>query len=117
MPLFIHFGDGGDYPPLENFRDRSGTAWEGLEADPGFDLRALGEPTVFGAAVWNRYLPTNPSVATPGAGYGRVKWPGTDGIDYRGTVPPQGVDRRYAPGPQARAVVEPSSVRRPTSSP
>ena len=119
MPLFIHFGDGGDYQSLESFRDRCGTAWEvhGLEADPGFDLGGLGEPTVDGVAMWNRYLPTNLSLATPGAGYGRVEWPGTYGIEYRGAVPPQGVDQRYAPGPQARSVMEPSSALRRTSSP
>jgi hypothetical protein len=91
MALFIRFGDGGDYQSLAGFRGRSGTAWEahGLEVDPGFDPTAFDAPPVEGRPMWSRYQPTNPSVATPGARFGRVKWPGAGDLDYRGAVPPQ----------------------------
>jgi hypothetical protein len=91
LPLFLHFGDGRDYESLAGFRERSGTVWEahGLEVDPGFELRVIEQPAVVGATMWERYRPTNPSVFTRGASYNGLKWPGTEGVDYRGAVPPE----------------------------
>jgi len=93
MPLLIRFGDGGDYQSLAGFRERSATTWEihGLQEDPGFDVAAIGQPAVEGAAMWNRYRAAQPSISTPGASYGGLNWPGTAGIHYRGAVPPGGI--------------------------
>jgi len=101
LPLFVRFGNGGNYPSLERFRVGSGTAWEarGLDVDPGFDVRMLQKPAVDGVAMWERYRPTNPSIFSSGASYEGVRWPGTDGVSYRGALPP----RRGASIPETRA--------------
>lgn len=94
LPLFLDFGDGGEYDSLHEFRVSSGTDWErhGLEIDPGFDLSALADTRFNPAVIWERYRPTNPQVMTPGAPYDGLDWPGTQGVNYRGALP-------GAPGP------------------
>jgi len=91
FPLFYHFGDGGDYDSLADFRKNSGTQWEirGLEIDPGFDLSVIDDSNFDPATLWERYRPTNNQVFTPGAPYLGLDWPGTEGINYRGAIPPE----------------------------
>jgi hypothetical protein len=86
--LFYDFGDGNNYITLGEFRANSGTNWEqnGLELDPGFDLSAIENPNYEPEMMWNRYIPTNPQVLTPGVSYDGVTWPGTQDVNYRGAI-------------------------------
>jgi hypothetical protein len=104
LPLFVHFGNGRDYPSLVSFREGSGTAWEanGLEVDPGFDPRLLEKPAIDGVPMWERYRPTNPSVFTRGFAYRGLGWPETADVNYRGAVPPE--SGKSASKPPGRAV-------------
>lgn len=89
-PLFYHFGDGGDYSTLADFQSRSDTGWEaqGLEVDPGFVVSLIDNPTFDPATIWDRYRPTDSRVLTAGVPYVGLDWPGTDGVNYRGALPP-----------------------------
>lgn len=90
LPLFQNFGDGGEYRSLAEFRAKSGTPWElsGLELDPGFREADLERAGADAATIWNRYRPTSCAVATLGASYRGLGWPGTHGVGYRGAVAP-----------------------------
>jgi hypothetical protein len=101
LPLFLDFGDGGQYGSLQEFWASSGTGWEqhGLEIDPGFDPCALNDPSFDPVLVWERYRPTAPEIFTVGAPYDGLNWPETTGVDYRGALP----------GPVAPAPVTPGS--------
>lgn len=90
LPLFLQFGDGGDYGSLADFRSHSGTDWEvnGLEIDPGIDLARISDPDFDPATIWQRYRPMDSRVFTPGASYSGLNWPGTAGVTYRGALPP-----------------------------
>ncbi len=106
LPLFSDFGDGGRYYSLLDFQANSGTEWErqGLEVDPGFDLAAITEPRFDAAVMWERYRPTNPQVFTLGASYEGLNWPGTQGVTYRGAVPPA-ITPTSTPSPTATVMV------------
>jgi hypothetical protein len=96
--MFDNFGRDADYgclapdrcagalPPLR----APGTtlSWEvlGMQANPGFDVALLRSGTFDYATVWQRYLPTNALVLTPGQTYTGLDWPGTAGVTYRGAV-------------------------------
>jgi hypothetical protein len=88
--LFYDFGNGNNYETLAEFRTNSGTNWEqnGLEQDPGFDLVAIENPNYQPGAMWNRYVPADSQIFTPGASYAGLNWPGTQNVNYRGAVPP-----------------------------
>jgi len=75
---------------LAEFRQNAGTDWElhGLEIDPGFDMAAIADPSFDPVVIWERYRPTNDQVFTSGASYCQLKWPETQGVDYRGALPP-----------------------------
>jgi hypothetical protein len=90
LPLFSNFGDGGRYDSLLEFQTNSGANWErhGLELEPGFDLAALNDPGFDPAGIWERYRPSNKKMFTPGAAYCGLDWPETQGVYYRGAVPP-----------------------------
>jgi hypothetical protein len=90
LPFFTNFGDGGTYNSLAEFRANSGTDWEvnGLEINPGFDIRLIDNPTFDEATIRERYRPTNSQVYTEGASYSGLSWPGIEGVNYRGAVPP-----------------------------
>jgi hypothetical protein len=89
-PLFINFGNGRDYASLADFRKQSGTDWEdnGLELDPGFPRSAIDDPTFDADTIWERYRPHNAAVFTAGASYRGLTWPETEGVNYRGAIPP-----------------------------
>jgi len=90
LPLFTDFGDGGRYYSLVDFQANSGADWEirGLEINPGFDLAAINDPDFDTAVIWNRYRPTNYQIFTSGASYQGLDWPETQGVNYRGALPP-----------------------------
>ncbi len=90
LPLFTDFGDGGRYYSLFDFQTNSGTDWEihGLESDPGFDLATINDPVFNTAVIWERYRPTNHQIFTLGASYNGLNWPETQGVYYRGALPP-----------------------------
>ena len=90
LPLFSSFGDGGRYYSLVDFQVNSGTDWEarGLEIDPGYDLSAASDLTFDPVTIWERYRPSNSQIFTPGASYDGLDWPGIQGVNYRGAIPP-----------------------------
>jgi len=100
--LFYDFGNGNNYETLAEFQANSGTNWEqsGLEIDPGFDLSAIENPAYEPGMMWNRYVPANPQVFTPGASYAGLNWPGTQNINYRGAIPDgfQSIKEESSPG-------------------
>jgi hypothetical protein len=99
LPLFTHFGDGGRYYSLLDFRANSGTDWEthGLEIDSGFDPDALNDPTFDPAGIWERYRPTQHQIFTPGASYDGLDWPETQDVFYRGALPFPVSSRSFLP--------------------
>src|SRR5574341_305076 len=100
LPLFKNFGDGRDYLTLDEFRKYSGTDWEvhGLEVDPGFSVSVIDDPDFDAATMWERYRPTNSQVSSGIASYSGLNWPGTEGVSYRGAIPPrEDLDARAPP--------------------
>jgi hypothetical protein len=91
LPLFRNFGDGRDYLTLDEFRKHSGTDWEvhGLEVDPGFSVSVIDDPHFDAETMWERYRPTNSQVSSGIASYSGLNWPGTEGVSYRGALPPR----------------------------
>jgi hypothetical protein len=88
-PLFMSFGDGGNYATLAAFQARQ-TSWEAhaQQVDPGYDLAEIGNPDYSYPAVLTRYYPRNPAVGTAGFSYRDVNWPETAGANYAGAFPP-----------------------------
>lgn len=91
LPLLANFGDGGRYDSLADFQMESDAGWEinGLQSDPGFDLESLTGLPFEPDTIWERYRPANEALFTPGASYDGLSWPGTDGVTYRGALPPR----------------------------
>jgi hypothetical protein len=93
-PLLRDFGADGSYASLAEFVSDPATApWErmnALEIDPGFDDEAIQAETYDVATMWSLYCPINPQVFTPGVSYNGLGWPGSEGVTYRGALPPPG---------------------------
>jgi len=56
--------------------------------DPGFDDNLIDDPNFDSSTIWDRYIPTNSEILTPGASYSGHSWPGLNDIGYRGAMPP-----------------------------
>jgi len=57
--------------------------------DPGFDIHVIDDPNFDKETVWDRYRPTSRELATLGAAYDGLPWPGTEAVTYRGAMPPR----------------------------
>jgi hypothetical protein len=92
LPLFYHFGDGKDYRSLAEFQRGAAVGWEraGLEIDPGVRLRTVPEAHQEPQGMWEAYRPSDSRIFTAGASYAGLDWPGTEGVAYRGALPPSG---------------------------
>ncbi|MDY6950542.1 MAG: right-handed parallel beta-helix repeat-containing protein [Thermodesulfobacteriota bacterium] len=56
--------------------------------DPGFNVNLIDDPNFAEGTMWDRYSPANGELVTPGVPYDGLPWPGTDGVTYRGAIPP-----------------------------
>jgi hypothetical protein len=61
----------------------------GLAVNPGFNAAAFSPESddLKTSALRRLYTPTHPQVFTPGKSYRGLKWPGTEGVHYRGALP------------------------------
>ena len=66
--------------------------------DPGFDINLIDDPDFNKEETMReRYRPTNGEIATLGASYDGLPWPGTEAVTYRGAIPPKTIPANSVP--------------------